>query len=120
MAQDPAETASNSEHEASASAASGGDPPGACASASDTDFASPEPLKPSETPPSSETPAPPFPPETGAAPEPLGANLEPVLRQACGDRLSSIRWFRADWQRGGALTGYSEYQTDEEGPTRLL
>src|SRR5690606_39370794 len=31
----------------------------------------------------------------------FGSALEPVLRQACGDRLSAINWFRTDWQRGG-------------------
>ena len=36
----------------------------------------------------------------------FGAQLEPVLHQACGGRLSPVRWFRTDWQHGGALTGY--------------
>lgn len=36
----------------------------------------------------------------------LGLHLEPLLKQACNDKLSKIRWFRTDWQRGGALTGY--------------
>ena len=44
--------------------------------------------------------------------EPFGANLEPVLREACDHRLSRISWFRTDWQRGGALTGTATYQTD--------
>ncbi len=42
----------------------------------------------------------------------FGANLEPALRTACNDRLSEVRWFRADWQRGGALTGYAAYCDD--------
>ena len=45
---------------------------------------------------------------------PFGANLEPALRQACGDRLSPVSWFRTDWQRGGALTGYATYNTDDK------
>jgi len=45
--------------------------------------------------------------------EPFGASLEPVLRRACDDRLSAIRWFRTDWQRGGALTGYASYRADD-------
>jgi len=39
--------------------------------------------------------------------QPFGSELEPALRRACGDRLSKVQWFRTDWQRGGALTGYS-------------
>jgi len=42
----------------------------------------------------------------------FGANLEPVLRQACGGLLSSVNWFRTDWQRGGAQTGYATYRDD--------
>ena len=47
-------------------------------------------------------------------PCPLGASLEPVLKTACHDRLSDVSWFRTDWQRGGALTGYANY-CDEHG-----
>src|SRR5690606_35892481 len=36
----------------------------------------------------------------------------PALRKACDHRLSAINWFRTDWQRGGALTGYASYETD--------
>jgi hypothetical protein len=46
--------------------------------------------------------------------EPFGANLEPVLQKACDQRLSPINWFRTDWQRGGALTGYASYRTQAE------
>ncbi|MCE9591569.1 MAG: aminoglycoside phosphotransferase family protein [Planctomycetes bacterium] len=46
---------------------------------------------------------------------PFGAALEPVLRQVCEDRLSAINWFRTDWQRGGALTGYATWH-DPAGP----
>ena len=54
-------------------------------------------------------------PTAGSSPAtlPFGAELEPVLRRACGDRLSSVRWFRTEWQHGGALTGYATYQDDE-------
>jgi Ser/Thr protein kinase RdoA (MazF antagonist) len=45
--------------------------------------------------------------------QPFGASLEPALLHTCGGRLSRIGWFRADWQRGGALTGYASY-TDED------
>lgn len=39
----------------------------------------------------------------------LARALEPALHDACGGRLGSIGWFRADWQRGGAATGYSSW-----------
>lgn len=42
----------------------------------------------------------------------FGSALEPVLLGECGGRLSRISWFRADWQRGGALTGYATYKDD--------
>jgi hypothetical protein len=45
---------------------------------------------------------------------PFGAQLGPVLLQQCDGRLSAINWFRTDWQRGGALTGYATW-TGEEG-----
>lgn len=41
---------------------------------------------------------------------PLGAALEPVLRACCENRLSSVGYFRTDWQRGGASTGYATFQ----------
>lgn len=44
--------------------------------------------------------------------QPFGAMLAPVLVQMCAGRLSSINWFRTDWQRGGALTGYATWHDD--------
>ncbi len=41
--------------------------------------------------------------------QPFGASLAPVLQQASGGALSAISWFRTDWQRGGALTGYATW-----------
>jgi len=43
-----------------------------------------------------------------ADPASLAARLEPVLGEACEGRLSPVRWFRTDWQRGGAATGRAE------------
>lgn len=48
-------------------------------------------------------------PSTGID-SPFGASLAPALRAACGGCLSEVAWFRTDWQRGGALTGYATYQ----------
>ncbi|MFP3422344.1 hypothetical protein R0K19_23525, partial [Bacillus sp. SIMBA_161] len=46
---------------------------------------------------------------------PLGATLEPIVRAACGGRLSPVTWFRTDWQRGGAATGYATFTPAGEG-----
>jgi Phosphotransferase enzyme family len=40
----------------------------------------------------------------------FGEYLEPVLLQACAGRLTNLHWFRTDWQRGGALTGYATFR----------
>lgn len=73
-------------------------------------------LPPADTlPPPRTTPATTNPPAPHRTPEaaslqPLGADLEPALRHACQGRLSAVTWFRTDWQRGGALTGYATFQ----------
>ncbi len=36
----------------------------------------------------------------------LGPALLPQLNEACENRLRDVRWFRTDWQRGGAATAY--------------
>jgi len=69
--------------------------------------------------PAAGSPAPtPITPAAGATPNPadtpFGAGLGEAIRQACGGQLSDIHWFRADWQRGGALTGYAAF-TDDAG-----
>lgn len=43
----------------------------------------------------------------------LAASLAPSLVEACEHRLQSIRWFKADWQRGGAATGFAEFVQDD-------
>ncbi|MEM7625186.1 MAG: aminoglycoside phosphotransferase family protein [Planctomycetota bacterium] len=50
-------------------------------------------------------------PSVGATP--FGATLAPALQDVCGGKLSKINWFRTQWQRGGALTGYATW--DESG-----
>ena len=54
-----------------------------------------------------------------AASPPSGATLDPLLHEACGGRLGPIEWFRATWQRGGALTGNSTW-TDDAGPHKVV
>jgi len=53
-------------------------------------------------------------PESGV----FGPALEPVLRRAVeqqGHGLSEVHWFRTDWQRGGAATGYATFHDDRGG-----
>jgi aminoglycoside phosphotransferase (APT) family kinase protein len=49
----------------------------------------------------------------------LGPTLEPALIRACDGRLSGIRWFKSDWQRGGGSTGYATLHTDT-GPVEAV
>ncbi len=49
----------------------------------------------------------------------FGAGLEDALVRASGGRLSDLHWFRTDWQRGGALTGYGRY-AHESGPVAVV
>lgn len=46
--------------------------------------------------------------------------LERVLRETCAGRLSEVNWFRTDWQRGGALTGYATYLDDDAQPRPVV
>lgn len=48
-------------------------------------------------------------PAAGPSQDLFGSSLEPALLEACGGRLSELRWFRTDWQRGGAVTGYARW-----------
>lgn len=67
--------------------------------------------EPIEVKPRSPSPAP-LPQNTPIAP--FGAALAPVLLELCAGNLSQPNWFRTDWQRGGALTGYATWH-DETG-----
>lgn len=55
-------------------------------------------------------------PEAESA-HPFGEMLGPVLLSLCSGRLADLQWFRTDWQRGGALTGYATW-TDDQQSTR--
>ncbi|MFA9477787.1 phosphotransferase family protein [Phycisphaerales bacterium AB-hyl4] len=46
----------------------------------------------------------------------LGTSLAPVLLHVCQGRLTDLHWFRTDWQRGGAVTGYATYADDDGQP----
>jgi len=43
----------------------------------------------------------------------LAASLAPRLEEACHGRIESITWFRTDWQRGGAATGFALWCGEE-------
>ncbi|MHC4947995.1 MAG: phosphotransferase family protein [Planctomycetota bacterium] len=47
----------------------------------------------------------------------LATSLAPLIEEACGGRLSDLRWFKADWQRGGAATATAVLEADG-GPAR--
>jgi len=55
-----------------------------------------------------------------ADPRSLAASLAPVLAEACEGKLSPIRWYRADWQRGGAATGTAEFQVEDAPPAPVM
>ena len=68
------------------------------------------------------TPSPGLPDDAspGDRPFAFGANLEPVLLKTCHGRLSDVSWFRTDWQRGGALTGYATWKDDNDEPKQAV
>jgi hypothetical protein len=63
-----------------------------------------------------------LPPPTGAPTDPqaLASSLAPAIAHACDDRLRDLRWFRADWQRGGAATGRAVYDGDHAAPLNVI
>ncbi len=40
----------------------------------------------------------------------LASTLDPILHQECHGHLGQISWFKADWQHGGASTGFSTWR----------
>ena len=50
-----------------------------------------------------------FPPAGSPA---LGQGLEPLVHEACNDRLGKVIWFRTDWQHGGAAEPNGEPMTE--------
>jgi hypothetical protein len=43
----------------------------------------------------------------------LASSLEPVLRKQTNNRVDKIHWFRTDWQRGGAATGFATWTEND-------
>lgn len=50
----------------------------------------------------------------------LAQQLEPAICEACDGRLGKIRWFQADWQRGGAATGYATLRNGESDEREVV
>ena len=50
---------------------------------------------------------------SGAGHGALAHALAPALQSHCAGRLSDISWFRSDWQRGGASTGYATWACED-------
>ncbi|TVQ30747.1 MAG: aminoglycoside phosphotransferase family protein [Phycisphaeraceae bacterium] len=50
----------------------------------------------------------------------LAPQLAPALQEACAGKLEDLRWFRSDWQVGGAATGYANYRLDGEDEPRQV
>lgn len=50
----------------------------------------------------------------------LASSLTPMLEASCEGRLRNLRWFRADWQRGGAATAHAEFTDDQNQTHRVI
>ena len=50
---------------------------------------------------------------TSSIPSSLASSLEPVLRKQTNNRVDNIHWFRTDWQRGGAATGFATWDSGD-------
>ncbi len=50
----------------------------------------------------------------------MGSELASAVQRACGGALSKVSWFRTDWQRGGALTGYATFDTGSGEPADVV
>ncbi|QDU72265.1 phosphotransferase family protein [Mucisphaera calidilacus] len=60
------------------------------------------------------------PPPAGADWRPLGSELGPRLIQQTNNQLRDLAWFRTDWQRGGALTGYANWHPPDDDPQPVV
>ena len=47
-------------------------------------------------------------------PHSLARSLEPVLLKQTNHQLKDIHWFKTDWQRGGAATGYAVWEDEDK------
>ena len=56
---------------------------------------------------------------TSSIPSSLASSLEPALRKQTNNRVDNIHWFRTDWQRGGAATGFATW-AGEDGQTDVV
>ena len=50
----------------------------------------------------------------------LASSLEPVLIKQTNQKLADIHWFKTDWQRGGAATGFASWRKDDESSVSVV
>ncbi|MDP7006027.1 MAG: aminoglycoside phosphotransferase family protein [Phycisphaerales bacterium] len=53
-------------------------------------------------------------------PSSLACSLEPVLKKQTNNKLSDIHWFRTDWQRGGAATGFATWENQDNSQSEVV
>ena len=57
---------------------------------------------------------------TSMIPSSLASSLEPVLKQQTENRLGDVHWFRTDWQRSGAATGFATWNGEDGEQTEVV
>ena len=53
-------------------------------------------------------------------PSSLASSLEPVLITQTNNQLSDIHWFRTDWQRSGAATGFATWTSTDGDVSQVV
>ena len=53
-------------------------------------------------------------------PSSLASSLEPVLITQTNNQLSDIHWFRTDWQRSGAATGFASWTSTDGDVSQVV
>jgi len=53
-------------------------------------------------------------------PTSLASSLEPVLIKQTQNQLNDIHWFRTDWQRSGAATGFAKWDGIDDESTEVV
>ncbi|MGY8752727.1 MAG: aminoglycoside phosphotransferase family protein [Phycisphaerales bacterium] len=57
---------------------------------------------------------------TSSIPSSLASSLEPVLKIQTKNRVDNIHWFRTDWQRGGAATGFATWKINDDETSEVV
>ncbi len=53
-------------------------------------------------------------------PSSLASSLEPVLTKQTQNQIQDIHWFRTDWQRSGAATGFATWNDKNDESTEVV